>query len=139
VVLTVVPWLLSSWPENSICWKESQVNSDARRAWTAQAAAYMREHYQAGSGIILNFGDIPAILREAGIPLRESLHQDNIPAWQGAVARPEFFLREEWAVTIAGDPVDDAIVNASRTGPRYECVESIEVKGAPVVRIYRRN
>ncbi len=139
VVLAVVPWLLSSWPENSICWKESQVNSDARRAWTAQAAAYMRQHYQPGSGIILNFGDLPAILREAGIPLRECLHQDNVPAWQGAVARPELFLREEWAITIAGDPVDDAIVKAPRTGPRYESLESIEVKGAPVVRIYRRN
>ncbi len=136
--LSVVPWVRGSWPENTICWKESQVNSDARRAWTAQAAGFLREHYRPGTGIFMTFGDLPAILREAGLPLRESLHQDNLPAWQAAVARPDLFLREEWAVAIAGDSVDSAIVNASRHGPRYEIQTTIEVKGEPPMHIYRR-
>ena len=38
-----------------VCWKESAVNSVARRAWTAQAAAYLASNYQPGDGIIYSF------------------------------------------------------------------------------------
>lgn len=75
-----------------ICWKESTVNSVARRAWTEQAAAYLASHYQPGDGIIYSFGDLTGVLREAGIPLREGLHQGNRPSWDAAVLRPDLFF-----------------------------------------------
>jgi len=137
-LLAVVPWLRSSWPESSICWKESQVNSEARRAWTRQGAAFMREHYRPGTGILMHFGDLPAILREAGIPLRESLQQDNLADWSGALAKPSIFLHEEWAVAIAGDAVEGAMEKAVREGPGYEVVKTIAVAGEPPIYIYRR-
>jgi hypothetical protein len=137
--LVVVPWIRSPRPDAWICWKESQVNSDARRAWTKEAADFLKSRYRPGTGIAMAFGDLAGILREAGIPLRESLHEDNVPAWQAAVAKPGFFLWEEWAVTMAGDPVDTAIVRAGRSGPNYERVKTIALKGAPVINIYRRN
>jgi hypothetical protein len=115
------------------------VNSDARRAWTKEAADFLKSRYRPGTGIAMAFGDLAGILREAGIPLRESLHEDNVPAWQAAVAKPGFFLWEEWAVTMAGDPVDTAIVRAGRNGPNYERLKTIALKGAPVIHIYRRN
>jgi hypothetical protein len=138
VGLAVSPWVRSPRPEAWICWKESLVNSVARRAWTKEAAGFLRGRYEAGTGIVMPFGDLSGILREAGIPLRESLYEDNVPYWDAALSNPRFFLKEEWAVTISGDKVADTIAKASRHGPRYDCLRAIEVKGAPVIQIYRR-
>jgi len=137
VLLAAWPWVGGSWPENTICWKESQVNSEARRQWVRQAAWFLRQHYRPGSGILMAFGDLPAVLREAGIPLRESLHQENQPAFQAAVARPDLALFEEWALAQAGDPVDKAL-NSPAGRLRYELRHSVAVQGEPELRIYRR-
>jgi len=48
----LVPWLLRPTPDNWICWKESQVNSVARRAWTREAAAFLAANYKTGDGIL---------------------------------------------------------------------------------------
>ena len=88
---------------------------------------------------MMTFGDLPGVLREAGIPLRESLYDDNVPAWPGAMARPSLYLFEQWALAIKGDAVDEAIARASREGLRYQRVKTIRVKGASDVHIYRRN
>jgi hypothetical protein len=121
-----------------VCWKEAQVNSTARRAWTHEAAVFLAANYRPGSGVIYSFGDLAGVLREAGIPLREGLHQGNHPYWEAAITRPEFFLREEWALAISGDAVATAILRAQRRGPHYELLRRIIVKGAPVIEIYRR-
>ena len=131
------PWLVQSAPESWICWKESQVNSEARRSWTKQAAGYLREHYK-GGGIFSSFGDVVAIYREAGIPLRETLNECIWPHWIAAIRRPDLFLWEEWAVAISGDQIATAILRAQSKGPRYDCVKMIVVKGGPVIEIYRR-
>ena len=121
---------------NWICWRESQVNSESRRAWTEQAAIYLRENYR-GGGIATGFGDLAGVYQQAGIPLAETVNECNSPHWMALVARPDLFLREEWAVTIAGDPVDSAVAKARSRGPLYDLVHTIQVKGAPDVRIYR--
>lgn len=138
VLIAILPWLFYPRPESWMVWKESQVNSEARRAWTSQAAAYLKEHYRPGSGIFGTLGDLAAVYREAGIPLREVLNEGNHPHWNAAVARPDLFLWEEWALAIAGDSVSTAILHAQRRGPRYVCVKMISVKGAPVIEIYHR-
>jgi dolichyl-phosphate-mannose-protein mannosyltransferase len=121
------------------CWKEAEVNSIARRAWTHESALFLAAHYRPGSGVIYSFGDLAAVLREAGIPLREGLHQGNHPYWEAATERPEFFLREEWALAVSGDAVATAILRAARHGPHYELQRRIIVKGAPVIEIYQRH
>jgi hypothetical protein len=120
------------------CWKESTVNSVARRDWTEQAAAYLASNYQPGDGIIYSFGDLTGVLREAGIPLREGLHQGNRPSWDAAVLRPDLFFREQWALAIAGDKIAEAVVRTGARGPHYELMKRIKVEGAPAVEIYRR-
>ncbi len=132
VLAVAASWALAGAP---LCWKESVVNSQARRAWTGQAAAYLAANYQAGDGIIYSFGDLTGVLREAGIPLREGLHQGNRPSWDAAVLRPDLFFHEEWALAVAGDKVDEAVI---RLGPRYELKKRITVEGAPAVEIYKR-
>ena len=120
------------------CWKESELNSIARRAWTEQAAAYLRANYRTGYGIIYSFGDLTGVLRAAGIPLKEGLHDGNHPAWDAATTRPELFLHEEWALAVPGDAVSRAILRTEAAGPHYKLRKRVIVKGAPIVEIYQR-
>lgn len=137
VCLALAPWLAAGSREAWICWKESEVNSRGRRAWTREAAAFLKANYR-GGGIIASFGDLTGIFLEAGIPLRETLHNGNSPLWPACLLRPDLFLWEEWAVAMSGDAVATALVRARRSGPHYECVKMIAVKGAPVIEIYQR-
>ena len=141
IVLTAAtPWLIRPKPDDWICWKESQVNSEARRAWTREAAGLLRDEYKRNTGILTSFGDLTGILREAGVPLREALHDGNEPAWMAATTRPGIFLHEEWAIAISGDPVATAVQRATfKGGPRYYQVRTITIRGAPVIEIYKRN
>jgi hypothetical protein len=140
VLLSVVPWLVRPSPDQWICWKESQVNSAARRAWTNAASDFLARQYQPGQGIFTSFGDLTGIFRSAGIPLRETVHEGNVLAWISATSRPDLFLRQRWAVAIAGDEVSKTVEQAMRRGgPRYHLVQSIAVPHAPVIEIYRRD
>jgi hypothetical protein len=138
LALAVAPWVMHPGPESWITWKESEVNSVARRAWTAEAAEFLKENYRKGDGIIFSFGDLTGVLREAGIPLRESLYDGNNPHFAAAIARPDLFLWEEWALAISGDPVATALLKLGRAGVRYQCVKIVQVKEAPAIEIYRR-
>ncbi len=134
IFISVIPWLAHPRPEAWVCWKESQVNSEARRAWTHQAAQYLSSRYQPGTGIFSTLGDLAGAFREAGIPFREVLQDGNEPEWQFAVSFPDKFLHEEWAVSMANDPVDHAV-----TPRKYGRMQTIAVKDAPEIRISRRN
>ena len=138
VGVAVAPWVAYPRAEGWICWKESQVNDEARRAWTREAAEFLRSQWAPGDGIFMSFGNLTGVLREAGLPLRVGLHEGNRPEWEAAVGRPDLFLHERWALAISGDKVATALLRASRSGPKYERVKSIERKGAPVIEIYRR-
>jgi hypothetical protein len=138
LILAAIPATLWAIRPDSICFKESEVNSTARREWTHRAAAYLAQNYQAGDGVIFPFGDMTGILREAGIPLREALHDGNGAAFSMAVDRPELFLQSRWALAFSGDPIATAILRAGKRGPRYVLRASIMVKNAPVVEIYQR-
>ncbi|HTS75738.1 MAG TPA: hypothetical protein VMG40_06015 [Bryobacteraceae bacterium] len=120
-----------------VTWKESEINSTARREWTRQAAEFLEANYQPGSGILFPFGDITAVLREAGIPLREGLHEGNGAAWLAATTRPDEFLNEEWVIGFAGDAATTAALRADRKRKRYLLRKRIIVKGSPVVEIYQ--
>lgn len=137
---TAVVALLSAavWLHPPICWKESEINSEARRDWTRQAAEFMAANYRPGAGILYSFGDLTGVLREAGIPLREGLHEGNHPAWDAAMARPQLAVHEEWALAFSGDDVATLLLRADRHGMNYRLRKRIIVKGAPVVEIYHR-
>lgn len=121
----------------AICWREAEVNSAARRTWTAEAASFLAENYRSSSGIIYPFGDLTGVLREAGIPLRESIHEGNTAEWMLSVSRPYLALRAEWALAFSGDEVSTAVLRAHRYGKNYALRKQIMVKGAPIVEIYQ--
>jgi hypothetical protein len=133
-----VSWLLHPQPANWIAFEESRVNSEGRRAWTRQAAEYLEANYVRGSGIVTSSGDMAGIYRSAGIPFREIFTGDNGLPWLATVTRPELYLRQPWAVAMAGDAVDSAIERAARYGIRFELETAIAEKGQPVIKIYRR-
>jgi hypothetical protein len=95
----------------------------------------LAHEYRPGSGIIFPFGDLTAVLREAGIPLREGLHEGNGVVFDAAMARPDLLLREcglvEWGLAFSGDAVDTALQKAG-----YTLRRQIVVKGAPVAGTY---
>lgn len=111
----------------SLSWEEARIASEARRVWTADAAAFLKSNYR-GGGIVFWFGDLAGVFRQAGIPFREGVYQDNVPDWENALSRSS----EQWALTVEGDPVDRALDHSS-----YRPVHRIETKGAPAVIVYR--
>jgi hypothetical protein len=138
VLAAIAPWLPHPAPGNWVTWEESRVNSEARRAWTRQAAEYLKTRYVRGSGILTEVGDITGIYRQAGIPLRETFGVDNGLPFNATVLRPELFLHQEWIVTEGGGDAQTAAMRASLRGRPYRLEESIVVKDAPVIEIYRQ-
>jgi hypothetical protein len=138
IVASTAYWGMHPRPANWVVWEESRVNSEGRRAWTRQAADYLASRYVPGSGIITSFGDLTGIFREMGVPIRETFSEVNGLPWQAAVQRPELYLWQEWAVVMGGDAVQTAVNRANREGPCYTLEQTIIVKDAPVVEIYRR-
>jgi hypothetical protein len=137
VLAGVSPWIAYPRMDGWVCWKESQVNSEARRAWTAEATEFLKENYK-GGGILASFGDLTGIFREAGIPLRHILHEGNDPPFRAALHRPDMFLLQRWVVALDGDAVSAAMAKTELRGPRFRCAKIVEVKGAPALRIWER-
>ena len=133
-----IPWLLNPSPKNWVTWEESRVNSEARRAWTRQAAEFLMPYYERGAGILTGFGDLSGIYRTMGVPLRDTFTPDNGLPFDAAVLRPELFLHEQWVVTMGGHPSQSAVNRAARLGIHYTLERTIIVKDAPVIEIYRR-
>ena len=138
LLASVAPWIIHPRADAWITWKESQVNSVARRAWTAEAADFLKANYRHGDGILFSFGDLTGVLRTAGIPFRESLYDGNNPHFLAVLARPDLFMWEEWALAFSGDEVATALLKTGSGDVRYECVKTVEIKGAAPVEIYRR-
>jgi hypothetical protein len=139
VAAAVSPWVLYPRQETWVVWKESERNSIARRAWTREAAAYLKERYVPGRGIVSHFGDQTGILRDAGIPIRESVHEDNRPQFDAIVARPDLFLWQEWVIVLPGDRLGKSMSANAGKLPRYRRVKIVNVDGAPAVEIWRRS
>ncbi len=133
-LVAVGPWLVSPSREDWICWKESQKNSDARRAWTAQAVEFLRSEYRHGDGVLTEFGDLTGIFGAADIPLVESLHEGNGPAFFVNTLPAGLVRQSKWAIAQSGDKLAAAIA----AGDSYQVVRSIEVPGAPVLNMYER-
>ncbi len=131
-------WFLPPSRENWICWKESQVNSVSRRAWTGAAAQFFQKNYRPGEGILASSGDVTGIFGAASIPLAETVNIGNGAQWAVAVTRPDLYHRSMWAIAQAGDSLSQALDKANWRQPIYRVVEEIHVKDAPVVLIYRR-
>jgi hypothetical protein len=132
-------WLFHLHPDDCITWKESQVNSEGRRARSRAAAQYLEAHGRDTDTYFTTFGDITTVFRVSGIHLSRTLTWDDWPEWQAAVFRPDLFLWEDWAVAERDSPVDKTVRAAQRSGPRYDFATEIRAAGAPPIEIYHRH
>jgi hypothetical protein len=121
-----------------LTWNEGEANSRPRREWTRQVAELLAKEYKKGEGILMPFGDLTGILQQAGIPIRESLHQEDLLEYERALARPDLFLSTRWAVVIAGEPAGAAVFQAQYLGLPYKLKKRISLKNAPVIEVWRR-
>ncbi len=137
-VIPAAIWLANPGPQNWICWKESDVNSAERRAWTEAGIRFFHGNYQSGQGILIPTpsGDVSGILSGARIPLAQALHEGNGPAWFAATSRPDLFHPELWAIAQQGDSVSISLGRA--VDLPYRVFKKINVKSAPPLEIYRR-
>jgi hypothetical protein len=131
-------WAFHRNPGEWVVWEEGRVNSEGRRAWAHEAAAYLAAQYTPGTGILTSSYPLTGVLREAGIPLCESLGVDNGLLWDALVNRPDLFLKQEWVLAQGGDGAQTAVNRAGRFGITYTLQKQIAVKGQPVIEIYRR-
>ena len=132
-------WLLFPRPESWVTWKESQVNSEARRAWTNEAVRYLTANAQPGQTYFSTAGDTMGIYRRMGIPFRQILTIDNGPLYDAVTVRPDLFLWSRWSVCFAGDTAQTLVDRARLRGLDYQLQRDIAVTGAPVLQIYKRS
>ncbi|MDQ2774838.1 MAG: hypothetical protein M3Y57_07935, partial [Acidobacteriota bacterium] len=134
-LVSILPWLVHPGAENWVCWKESQVNSVARRAWTEASAGYFQTNYQPGQGILAPFGDLTGIFCKAGIPLAEVLHEGNGAAWYANTARPDLIHQETFAVAQEGSKLSGKLQENAAV---YRLVYRIQVPHSPALQIFKR-
>jgi hypothetical protein len=134
--LAILPWLIQASPSASICWKESEINSIARRAWTNQAAEFLESHYASNEGVLTDLGDVTGIYCRARLPLRETLNISNGAAWLVGSVRPDLFHPQVWAIAQQQSDLSRVLAKGPQTG--YQLTYEIKVKGAPTLEIYRR-
>lgn len=139
VLIGVSQWVAYPNRQAWVTWKESEVNSSARRAWTKEAAEYLGPRYERGTGIVMHFGDQVEILRESGIVIKECVHDGDGLYFQAILKRPELFLWQEWVIAISGDSVSSAMAAHANKIPRYKRVKMVTVKGASPIEIWRRS
>ncbi len=114
--------------EHSIVWREAEVNCAAAANGFPKSAAVIKASCDPHGTFSASFGDLTAIYRTLGVPLRDTLTGDNDVEWDGAIARPDLFLHTDWAVVAGGDTAQGVIKQAYCTnGPRYELVRRITV------------
>jgi hypothetical protein len=133
-LLAVLSWVIRPNTDNWICWKESQRNSDSRRAWTDQAAVYFADHYRSGDGVLTEFGDLAGVFCKARLPLKEVLHEGNGPAWFVNTLPSGLVRQTKWAMAQEGDKLSQRLADARS----YQVVQTIRVNGAPPLLIYQR-
>jgi hypothetical protein len=133
VAVCVLPWLMHPSPEHWITWKESQVNSQARRTANQTVYLYLRAVLKQGDNIFTEFNDLTEIYRRLGLPLKRTVSGDDGAHWLMAVNRPDLFLRESYVVAFANDNVAKAAEKA-----HYTPVLTVPLEEHRVIRVYHR-
>jgi hypothetical protein len=130
--ISLAPWVLYPRTANWVTYRESIENSRDRRAWTAEAADFLRLERKAGDEVYTTFGDLTGILREARIPLRHSFHEGNGLTWYAAQSRPDLFFWQRWAVVQSSDGISGELKKRG-----HHPVRVIRKGASTAIEIYR--
>lgn len=86
--------------------KEAEVNSTTRLAFE-KALAQILDSFPPGSPILMYNSSFIGALQDAGIPLRQTINEEDQQSWQAALHAPA--EHAEFVVAIAGDAISDAV------------------------------
>jgi hypothetical protein len=86
--------------------KEAKANSTTRVAFETALARELKS-YPAGVPILMYNSDHVGALQQAGIPLRQTLNEDDYDSWKAALAKPA--ESAAYVVAITGDQVSKAV------------------------------
>ena len=114
------------------------MNSRARRKWVAEAADIPAPGRRPHETYFTSFGDLTAIYRTLGVPLRDTLTGDNDVRMGRGHGSSRLFLHADWAVVTGGDEVQ-SVIDRAGCRPALRTGRRIIVKGAPVIEIYQAN
>lgn len=133
-LIALLPWLVHPSMNNVICWRESEVNSRARRVWTAAAANFLAMNYHPDERVLAPFGDLTGIFCRARIPLRQVIHEGSGPLWETVMQRPDLLHPAAWAIAQSKSHTDKVLLQA----PTYTLYKSIDAPGSPPLDIFER-
>jgi hypothetical protein len=111
--------------------KEGIVNSTTRIALETAIARELKS-FPPGVPILMYNSDHVGALQDAGIPLKQTLNEDDYDSWKAALADPA--SHAEYVIAIKGDPVSKA-VESNPTGLSELTV--LCTTGQPCARVYR--
>ena len=137
-LVAIAPWLLHPSKQNWICWKESEVNSVDRRAWTEAAAHFLEAHYQPSQGILTSTGDVTGIYCRARIHLSETLNIGNGPLWTAATSRPDLFHPSRYAILQQDDALAQSLARSPAPAPYAKVLSISTTQYSPVLHILTR-
>jgi len=136
VLIAIYPWVRYPSQQNWITWKESEQNSISRRAWTREAAAYLRPRLQPGEHIAAELDDTIGIFRYSGIALKQVFHPADGLQWEAAVERPDIYLDTTWVV--CQRRASSRLSSAMPSARLYALVHTVAVPQAPPLDIFHR-
>ncbi len=86
--------------------KEGMVNAVTRQALETSIARQLQS-FPGGVPILMHHSDHIGAIQQAGIPLKQTLSEDDYDSWKAALEAPA--KKADYVVAIAGDPVDAAV------------------------------
>ena len=111
--------------------KEGIVNSTTRISLETSIAKVLQS-LPPGTPILMYNSDHVGALQDAGIPLKQTLNEDDYDSWKAALASPADHAA--YVIAIKGDPVSKA-VDANPQGLTEESI--LCTTGQPCARVYR--
>lgn len=113
--------------------KEAEVNSTTRVAFE-KALAQILDSFPPGSPILMYNSSYIGALQDAGIPLRQTINEEDQQSWQAALDAPA--EHAAYVIAIAGDAVSDAV------GKHSDGLTELTIlctTGQPCARVYQSN
>ncbi|GGA79365.1 hypothetical protein GCM10011507_33270 [Edaphobacter acidisoli] len=113
--------------------KEAEVNSTTRVAFE-KSLAQVLDSFPPGSPILMYNSSFIGALQDAGIPLRQTINEEDQQSWQIALNAPA--EHAAYVVAIAGDAVSDAV---QKHPDGLTELTILCTTGQPCARIYQSN
>jgi hypothetical protein len=120
-----------TWRTDPICLREAMVNSQSREELESNLMSALLQ-IPPDATIFMSLGDHVGALQRAGIPLKQTINENNYYAWREAQRAPEAVA--DYALAFD----DDAVAKAVRDNPHFVLEQTFLVQGQPLTRLYRK-